>query len=264
MKKFKLFPFMLLPLALSSCGESKFLGTYSFQLGRDSGTHFGVYATVTNKDYISASTAIKYGKLMKLRLNLGGASVGGFLDDLNLNDVTINTFYTIGKELGQDKGNVFNFGFNIVEVLEQILPHDPSEPDQGQDNPIKTTRDGDTPSEGGEGDTPSEGGEGDDPFDPSEWANLGPEDTSKFVYSTISKTTLTFNIPVGFDDLTFQLYWYGLDLANPTSENPPDEHPAGTHPTATDVELINETYPASHDGKKFRDYHTLSLALTKK
>ena len=244
MKKFKLFPFMLMPLALSSCGGSKFLGTYSFQLGRDSGAHLGVFATVTNKPYTYDDKTL--GKIMNLRLNLGGASLGGILSDLDLNDVTIKTYYSIGKELGGDKGYVLNFGFNIEEVIEALFPDVPP--------PNAVYRDGDTPSEG----------EGDEPVIPEDWYDITPEQTSMFVYTTISKTTLVFNLPVSMDDLVFQLYWYGLDLSN--IQVPSEEHDVGTHPTAEDIKHINEdlNYPATHDNKNFRDYHTLSLALTKK
>ena len=252
MKKFKLFPFMLLPLALSSCGENKFLGTYSFQLGRDSGTHFGVYATTTNKDYKyvdegGETIPLTGSKVMNLRLNLGGASLGGFFDSLNIQDVTLKTYYSIGKKLGNEQGNVFRFGFNIKDIIDELFPKEDPEPSG-------LLRDGDAPS----GD--EDEGDEDIPI-PEDWENIDPATTSKFVYSTISKTTLTFNIPVSLDDLTFQLYWYGYDLA--TLEDV-TEHPVGTHPTAAEVEEINQTYPTTHDNKNFRDYHTLSLALTKK
>ena len=257
MKKFKLFPFMLLPLMLSSCGSNKFIGTYSFQLGRDSGTHFGVYATTTKTTYTytddeGQSIPLTGSYLMKLRLNLGGASLGGFFDSLNINDVTLRTYYSLGKDLGGEKGHVLNFGFNIKEIIETIFP---SEPDT--DEPSGITRDGDTPDEG----------EGDDPDTPipEDYFDITPQQTSKFVYSTISKTTIVFNIPVSIEDLKYQLYWYGLDLTNLDAEGLV-EHEVGTHPTTEEIKYINETldYPGSHDGNTFRDYHTLSLALTKK
>ena len=257
MKKLKLFPLMLLPLVLSSCGKRGFLGTYSFQLGRNSGTHFGVFATTTNKAYTYVDDednviTMPDSKVMNIRLNLGGTSVGGIIDLLNVNDVTIKTYYSIGKKLGGDLGNVLNFGFNIKEVLEVILPTPDEEPD-----PSGIRRDGDTPSEGGENEDPA--------IDiPEDIFDITPEDTAKFVYSTISKTTLVFNIPVSIDDLMYQLYWYGLDLNDLEAELV--EHPAGSHPTAEDVRYINEElhYSETHDDKKFRDYHTLSLTLTKK
>lgn len=253
MKKVKLFPLMLLPLVLSSCGKRGFLGTYSFQLGRNSGTHFGVFATTTTKAYTYVDDdgqviTMPDSKLMKIRLNLGGSSVGGILDDLNINDVTIKTYYSIGKKLSGDLGNVLNFGFNIKEVLDAILPSSSEEPD-----PSGLVRNDDNPDE-------------EDPAVtiPEDIYDINPTQTAKFVYSTISKTTLVFNIPVSMDDLLYQLYWYGLDLNDLESELV--EHPAGTHPTTEDIKYINEElhYADSHDNKSFRDFHTLSLSLTKK
>ena len=252
---------MLLPLMLSSCGANKFIGTYSFQLGRDSGAHFGVYATTTKKTYTYTddeghTTTLTGSYVMKLRLNLGGTSLGGFFDDLNINDVTLRTYYSVGKSLGGEKGNVLHFGFNIMEVAEAIFP---TQPDDSDPSGLTISRDGDTPGEGeGEGDDP------DTPI-PEEYFDITPEQTAKFVYTTISRTTITFNLPVSMDDLKYQLYWYGLDLTNLDAEGLV-EHEVGTHPTAEEVKYINETldYPGTHDGNTFRDYHTLSLALTKK
>ena len=256
MKKIKLFPFMLLPLALTSCGENKYLGTYSFQLGRDSGTHFGVYATMTNKEYTYKDEGgeifpLTGEKVMKLKLSLGGANIGGILDLLSNQDVSIKAYYSIGKKLSNDQGNVLKFGFNLKEIVDDILP-DEEEPEP---SPI-TMRDGEVPVEGEEEDPEI-------PI-PEDLFNILPEQTAKIVYSTISKSSLVFNIPVSMDDLEYQLYWYGLDLED--LEAKPAEHPIGTHPTAEDVTYINEVlnYPATHENKSFRDYHTLSLTLTKK
>ena len=259
MKKLKLFPFMLLPLMLSSCGKNIFIGTYSFQLGRDSGTHFGVFATTTQKAYTytddsEQTISLDGSYVMELRLNLGGASLGGFFDSLNINDVTLRTYYSVGKSLGGDKGNVLNFGFNIKEVIETIFPAE-SDPDEPS-GIVGVVRDGENPDEGE-----------DDPVSPipDDYFDITPEQTAKFVYSTISKTTMVFNIPVSIEDLKYQLYWYGLDLTNLDAEGLV-EHEVGSHPLEKDVEYINTVldYPGSHDGKSFRDYHTLSLALTKK
>ena len=250
MKRLRLIPFMILPLILSSCDGNGYLGTYSFQLGKDSGTHFGVFATTTNKQYSYTDEGGQVIPLtgsyeMNLRLKLGGASLGSFFDILNINDATVRAYYSIGKALGGEQGSVLNFGFNIKEVLESLLPSDPSS--------TRIHRDGDTPSEGEE-----------DPVTPipDDWYDITPEDTAKFVYTTISQSTMVFNLPVSIDDLKFQLYWYGLDLSNLSAEIV--AHDIGTHPTPEEVEEINQTYPASHDNKSFRDYHTLSLSLTKK
>ena len=143
--------------------------------------------------------------------------------------------------------------FNIKEVIETIFPAE-SDPDD-QSGLVGIVRDGENPDEGE-----------DDPASaiPDDYFDITPQQTAKFVYSTISKTTLVFNIPVSMDDLFYQLYWYGLDLNDIEAEI--TAHPAGSHPTAEDIRYINEElhYSETHDDKTFRDYHTLSLSLTKK
>ncbi len=259
MKKFKILPFMLLPLVLNSCGKDKLLGTYSFQLGKDSGTHFGIFATVTNKNYVYTPEGGEekiMGKTMNVRLKMGTNKLGTFFDELNISDVTIPTYYKIGKELPLGKGNVFHFGFNIKDVIEVIIPEE--ETTDTTTNPLYY--EGEEGTTGGEG-TSTDGDE--DPWE--EFSDIKPEDTEKIVYSYINGTTLTFNIPVSMPDLQFQLYWYGLDIEH--MDTVIDAHEIGTHPTEEDVRHINEDlkYPENHeDNVSFRDFHTLSLALSKK
>ncbi len=51
MTKLRLLPFILLPLCLASCGQAGHVGKYSFQMGKNSGSHLLVSMTLTNDDY---------------------------------------------------------------------------------------------------------------------------------------------------------------------------------------------------------------------
>ena len=106
-----------------------------------------------------------------------------------------------------------------------------------------------------------------------------PENITDSIFlASITSQYVNFYLPVSFEDLQFQLYWYGFDLnianffgddaenkegTSPT-DTPEGKHPVGTHPTKEDVELINQHYSNDHDGKTFRDFHVLKLGLTKK
>lgn len=269
MKKARLFPLLLFPLVMTSCGSSKFLGTYSFQLGKNTGTHIGVYATVTNKAYTyedaSTGETLTIGKKMNIRMRLGGVKLGTFLDDIDLSDVTIPAYYMIGKELPFNQGNVLHLGFHIPDVLNILFPEEP----EPETNPLPNRDDPVDPAEPSEPTDPTDPTEPTDPESdvPEGWddpTTIPTEITARFVYTTISSTTLTFNLPVSLLDLQFQLYWYGLDLYDISAR--PAEHEVGTHPTKEEIDYINNElgYASAHDDTAFRDYHTLSLALSKK
>ena len=106
-----------------------------------------------------------------------------------------------------------------------------------------------------------------------------PQDITDGIFAaSISSTTVNFYLPVSFDDLRFQLYWYGWDLSaenigkaiasDEEIEDPiasvDGQHPLNVHPTKEQIDAINEHYPDSHDGELFRDYHVLKLGLIKK
>ena len=109
--------------------------------------------------------------------------------------------------------------------------------------------------------------------------SIPTELTNLLFVANITSSAVTFYIPVSFNDLSLQLYWYGYDLSSLMNDDgtpkeggdeddfippsPHGEHEIGTHPTKEDIDKINETYPSSHDGTKFRDYHILKLGLIK-
>lgn len=102
--------------------------------------------------------------------------------------------------------------------------------------------------------------------------------TDAIFVANITDTVVNFYLPVSFDDLRYQLYWYGWDLnvenilAAFTGEDETEDpiasvdgpHSLDVHPTKEEIDAINEHYPDAHDGELFRDYHVLKLGLTKK
>ena len=103
--------------------------------------------------------------------------------------------------------------------------------------------------------------------------------TDGIFIANITGNVVNFYLPVSFEDLRYQLYWYGYDLSGENImaaimgdeeevEDPiasvDGKHSLDVHPTKEQIAAINEHYPASHDGEQFRDYHVLKLGLLKK
>ena len=292
MKHKPLFLFALTPLVIASCGKTGYVGKYSFQLGKNSGAHAAVAMTLTNDDYIYEGKTL--GKKMTILGDVrmgppqdssGSASSSPSSsvtpasssvapaassspaaessqgDDMNLDAlagifeipegvVEIPGYYTVAEKL-QNGRNHFKFGIDFTEWGEvgEILEA------------------------------------------------LGYEIIEQFVYSEIDTRKIYLQIPVSFSDLAYQLYWYGFDFpflftldniakrpsgidsmassssqaassesAEISSESEEPELPAhapGTKPTSEDIAKINETYPATHDGRLYRIFYTINLSLTR-
>ena len=102
--------------------------------------------------------------------------------------------------------------------------------------------------------------------------------TDGIFVANITSSVVNFYLPVSFEDLRYQLYWYGYDLSGENIaaaiygdeeiEDPiasvDGSHSLDVHPTEEEIAAINEHYPSTHDGELFRDYHVLKLGLTKK
>ena len=102
--------------------------------------------------------------------------------------------------------------------------------------------------------------------------------TDAIFLANVTNNIVNFYLPVSFEDLKYQIYWYGYDLnmdkiieAITNDEDisepilsPDGKHPLNVHPTPEQIAEINKKYPDTHDGQLFRDYHVLKLGLTKK
>ena len=52
----------LLPL-ITSCGKNPVVGTYAFQMGKEKGTHFGLYLDLSNDDFTGNEKIVGYKKM---------------------------------------------------------------------------------------------------------------------------------------------------------------------------------------------------------
>ena len=310
MKHKKFLTFIPVLGMLFSCNQKSIAGVYYFQMGKDQGTHFGVYVTLSNKKWESEKHPVADAKMLYFDLNIGGdkKSSGSFLEELAkiLADLRGDKKYILSGyyyrdrtlrdgeqevKIGIDLDDLFN-SFQTIDVDD---PEDPAEPE------ALVLRLGD------EEETPSEDPSEDEPTipDTEEYEDLLlPEDIEKVLFTTYQSDTLKLYIPVSFNDLLFQFYWYGVDYRVDDYGLPerfenkwwPEEqanlHLAGTHPTAADVTYINETlnYGETHsdiqekfksyasaleiltggklnidiDLSEYRDYNTLPMGLVKK
>ncbi|MCR5505778.1 MAG: hypothetical protein K6F07_02155 [Bacilli bacterium] len=223
----KLAPLFLFSLALSSCGPNTPYGNYAFQMGKTSSSHIAVSMTLGKEEVKQENEVL--GKSMTFTIE-GKMGADGNEDEENFDVMDFlssglhaNGYYSIGEKVKDDIKKL-KIGINI-KALEELF-----------EIPI----------------------------------TIGSDVVEEVVYSEISSKNVALYIPVSVDDLKFQLYWYGFDVRY---EGTGDErhivlkdstpHPVSTHPTADEVKEVNKTYPADHEGTYFRDYHTLTLKLTK-
>lgn len=227
--------FTLLPL-LIGCSGDKYAGKYVFQMGKSKDTHMGATLELENNLYdpADASKGKKFTFTLDLQ-SIGESFLSALLDEGN----------TFGGSYSVDE-NTKVYGassliMNIYLVGEYAIP-----------------------------------------------ADL----TNLLFVANIDGSNVTFYLPVSIKDLQLQIYWYGYDIAvifnqiindaiqqqepqqdpqqeqqpeddDPIPPSPHGEHPFGTHPTQEDIDLINQTYPDSHGGEKYRDFHILKLGLTR-
>lgn len=231
---------LAIPLALSSCGGNSALGTYSFQMGKQHGAH--MTASITLKDNaVVTDKGATLGKALDLYVEANMGSKPASSEDSSLTSAS--------SESSEATSSSFDLNDMLLSLLSEglkipgyynIIPL----PDEGKDQlSIGFTLDILKEITG-------------------EDFSLEPEVIEKIVYSEYDGKHITLIIPVSFADVVFQLYWYGFDLYDPLSEDIP-EHALNTHPTKDDIARINQTYPDNHGGSLYRDFHCISLGLTK-
>ena len=257
MKK-RLFVLSLTPMLLASCVGHGVAGTYSFQLGKEEGSHMAAFLRLSNEDFV-------------------------YKDEQTQEETIKGKKYEL--ELSMDFGVEDLFG--PTTELEGIPQEDEGTPSEGEETPSEG---GETPSE--DEDTPEE-----ESFKLNGYYNLGEsfrdgstelklgitltgelelltiedEIVESIVYSTINGDSVSIAIPVSVVDLALQLYWYGYDFDFETFEfvDAP-KHQKGTHPTVDEIKAINDAGFGKHHKVPFvdtpltfRDYNTVHIGLTK-
>ena len=242
---------------LTGCGTKTMAGTYGFQMGKEKGTHFGFFLTLT--DDASTIEGVKEGsKKCEFSFSLGAkegqgsdsiisviAMIAEMLEEQG-QKITVEAYYYQGDKVSKDGEQEIKLGFDLTAIkdLYNSIAEDPDAPDLP-------------------------------PF-----PEITADHVEKIVYTTYGANKVNMYIPVGIEDLLYQLYWYGIDVNINDQErivfnqSPCGTHEPGTHPTAEDVTAINETYEyvnAHKDfyakmeipNKPYRDYYTLDLGLIK-
>lgn len=276
----KALPLALVALLLAGCGKSGYVGSYLFQMGKNSGAHVTANIDLYNDDYIYGG--VNYGKKMLLKGQVqtgpqtsesssseesslpdaidGESLLSGGMETILRKGLAINGYYTVGEDRPEGRKHL-QLGFSLdflAEMLEIEVEED---------------------------------------------LQLPPEVLQNFIYGEIDSRKIYLQIPVSFADLQMQLYWYGIDFnwltlldqladamqdeesssdtsmvssessssassisSEGTGFEPPvvvEAHEPGTKPTQDDINEINKTYPQNHGGEKFRNFYTISLGLTR-
>lgn len=267
--------FLVIPMlfSLASCsGEKSAVGTYSFQLGSNTGTHAGIHLLLTD-DAVEA-TGRDDAKRFTLNFDLGaGANSGIFGIVTHLHDI-IDYIDTHSVEEIPD---------SIDDIIDIISKKTEGEPEASTEvNGYYYFKQGKNAL--GKDETRLMLGFDIDniPFFEGESIDIPPEIVEMILYATYDNDTVNIIVPVSIEDLLFQIYWYGYridGLRAPVHLHDENkyivDHEVGTHPTADDVTTIQE-YQKDRETKhpddygefefiysNYHDYHTLTMGLAK-
>lgn len=280
-------------MALASCGNSSIAGTYAFQLGRDGGTHFGIFLYLTDNLFKQTSN-----KSFSISFDLGGNNMSalGFdtddpfaknvLDEFTVNgNLALDGYYSRSGRKDKNGGEILTFGLDFKEIYEKL------------DRAYEKTYTEELP------------------VDEESFVNLFKEGIiSQLLYASYTTETVNVYIPVSIEDAYYQLYWYGYDVkikslpsifTDDTTPNPLrttrdgeggeggqsgeggdptfddfivieempwlGKHELGSHVTdkayIDTYEQMKKDFEDTHKEylvKTFRDYHALGMGLIKK
>ena len=246
----------MVPL-LASCGSNSIAGKYAFQMGREKGTHFGLFLNLYDEAY-SGQAQVKDSKQMTFSFNASfpagdseetQEAINTILDlfkDPETGDFTLNGYYKTGNEKNEKGEPRLIIGFDFIYILQS-----------GADIYKEIT-----------GQEISQ-----EAKDMLEILNNDGLIQSLLI-ATYGKEEVNAYVPVSIDDVYYQLYWYGYDIkVIMDGENFNIDlvevypHAFGTTPTKEDVDEINKTFAADHQGAQYttyRAFNQLKLTLIKK
>ena len=245
----------MIPL-LASCGKNSIAGRYGFQMGKEKGTHFGLFLNLYDEAY-SGEAKVSDAKRMTFSFNASFPagdseetqeainSVLDFFKDPETGDFSLNGYYKTGSELNEKGEPRLIVGLDFIYILQSGL--DVYKEITGQDINQEVK-------------------------DMLEILNNDGLIQSLMI-ATYGKEEVNAYIPVSIDDVYYQLYWYGYDVK--VSAEGEDfnielvettKHAFGTTPTKADVDEINKTFAADHQGTQYttyRAFNQLKLTLIK-
>ena len=295
MKSKILFGLSLLPLALSSCGNKNADAVYAFQMGKRTGAHVTTSMTLTQENYIDSDTGTVVGKKMSLfgQLQAGprtssesaASATAASSEESNplsnlmktlAEGVTVPGYYNIGADRPEGRKRL-KLWYNLSTLIEDLPTPITLEPEiielfifseiddkkiylqipvsfkdlyyqlywYGYDMPFIAALDNlDLLSliEDITGDSSA------------------PQASAKRFLSGTEKAE-TSSAPASSSEPSSS----GESSSSSSSSSEPviPKHEPGTKPTKAEVEEINKTFPAAHDGEKYRCWYTVSLPLTR-
>lgn len=266
LKKIILLTPMLISLAACNEGETSYAGTYSFQLGSDTGTHAGIHLKLTDEAVPDMEFAAKK---FSIEFDVSGGKGAGILGSLgNINEIL--------KALNSDEKVDLDDLEKIYEGAKDTASDIINDNDE---EPIVINGYYYTLPE--EKETRLMMGISFDDFG----INIDDNLVEKVMYATITSDVVNVVIPVSIKDFLYQLYWYGYRVAGIDSlfepvylpdENPfMHENSIGSHPTEKDVEEIQKYQKKREEDKPdgyelgemiyndYFNYHTLTMGLAK-
>ena len=255
--------FFLLPL-LISCGSDSIAGTYAFQMGKENGTHFGIFLNITDNPYeenneykdlsLDLSLSFPSGDDSEETTSMLDAILEYFKDKAS-GIYTIPGYYKVTDQTDKQGASLLKIGISFKYVKEKII--EVYKENTGEDLSPNS-------------------------LDSLETLNNN-DIIQSILYMTYKDNKITVYLPVGYEDVYYQLYWYGYDVqinlsyimgggSGGEDESfikvvPTEPHTLGSHPTKAEVATINETFKQTHEGLMFetyRDYNVLEMGLTKK
>ena len=200
MKRLHKTPLLLVAISslLTSCSTT-IAGTYGFQLGKDKGTHFGIFLKLTDAKYKTENPDID-ARAKKCRytfsVNLGDGSddtsefdniitalIESFGDD---GKFSVNGYYYENGKPAKDGTVELKIGLDFTALIDKLIE------ESGEEIP-------------------------EDAF-----PTIDPDTIEKVIYTTYKNAVVTINIPVSEADVLYQLYLYGLDITYSESEGDGD------------------------------------------
>lgn len=243
---------------LMACNKQSIAGTYGFRMGKENGTHFGVYLNLKDEKY-EHPTIDDYKKFlftMSVSFPSGDDSSEESEQELqqildNFKDengnVGIPGYYRLTDQKDRSGATILKLGvdFNYVlskfdSLYEEQTGEEAPEIPQETINEINDTK-----------------------------------LIESLLYATYKTNEVDIYVPVSIEDAYYQLYWYGVDVVFKLDTGNPDEpfsldildvpaHEFGSHPTKEQIAEINKTFADDHSGAfvtTFRDYNALQLGL---
>lgn len=262
---------------LASCGTKSIAGVYGFQMGKENGTHFGLFLKLTDETYNpmtpneGSGTTYDFEGYKKMTFSFNVSFPKGdagseqsseaIVDSSILNifkdkdgNFSLNGYYKLleGQVI---KGETrLAVGLDFAYILSKVAEIYEKEMGEKMDDDLKSI------------------------FDTLD----NPDLIQSIVFTTYKDNTVNGYVPVSIDDAYYQLYWYGVDVKINLSldvgvpliefDTSIPQHDFGTKPTKEDIDKINETFKEDHKDcelpgfnvyDSYRGFNQVKLTLTK-